>query len=141
MYIQKGSRSKPTKTNGFYDYRFSLHYVEIPVLFIQDFARFTTISYIEKLSVQAGLSASFLVDHHESNSGYSITNPDRENFHTAELNLMLGFAYPIGKSIFFNLGFSNSLTPVRPHESHVNTWNNYGQYNTLWTAGLSYIFW
>jgi hypothetical protein len=141
MYIEKGSRSQPSEENQFYDYLFTLRYVEIPLMFIQEFAQFTSLQYIENLSAHGGLSASFLVNWDETNNGYSIINPDRENFYTAELNILLGLSYPVNESLFFNLGFSNSLTPVRPHASNISRWNNYGQYNSIWTAGLSYVFW
>ncbi len=140
MYIQKGSRSVPNKHNNYYDYRFTLQYVEVPVLYVQDLSRFTSISYLSNLVVHGGLSVSILTQHEENEGGYTLPS-DPSSFNPAELNLLLGFSYPISETLFFNLGYSNSVTPIRPHSSGETTWNNYGQYNTLWTLGMSYVVW
>ncbi len=141
MYIQKGSRSVPNEQNLFFDYRFTLHYVEVPVLYIYDFSALTDIKYIDKVLIHGGLSVSVMVHHTETENGFSISNPDKRDFFPAELNLLLGLAYPLHQSFYFNFGFSNSLTPIRPHAGKQSTWYNYGQYNSLWTIGLSWVFW
>ncbi len=140
-YIQKGSRSIPTERNNFYEYKFFLQYVEVPVHFRQDIARFTDLDFIEKLMVSAGLSVSVLVDHLETDMGTPVPPSEREDFNPAELNILFGLSYPLTGSIDFNFGFSNSLTPIRPHAGGGKLWYNRGQYNTVWTFGLSYIFW
>lgn len=140
MYIQKGSRSVPNKHNSYYDYRFSLQYVEIPLLYVQDMSRFTTVSYLSRLLLHGGLSVSFLTQYEESEDGYTLPS-DSNTYNLAELNLLLGLSYPISEVLFFNIGYSNSITPIRPHASGETAWNNYGQYNTLWTFSLSYVIW
>jgi hypothetical protein len=140
MYIQKGSRTVPNKHNNFYDYQFSLQYVEIPLLYIQDLSRFTSINYLSNLLIHGGLSLSILTHHTESEGGYTL--PSTPNtYNPAELNLLLGLSYPISETLHFSLGYSNSITPIRPHVSGETAWNNYGQYNTLWTLGLAYVVW
>lgn len=140
MYLQKGSRSVPNKHNNYYDYRFALQYVEIPLLYVQDMSRFTQINYLSNLLIHGGLSLSILTQHKESEGGYTLpTEPNTYN--PAELNLLLGLSYPISEALYFSLGYSNSITPIRPHASGETAWNNYGQYNTLWTLGLSYVVW
>lgn len=140
MYIQKGSRSVPNKHNQYFDYRFALQYVEIPLLYVQEMSRFSSNNYLSNLLIHGGLSLSLLTQHKESEGGYTLaTGPN--TFNPAELNLLLGISYPIHKSLYFSLGYSNSITPIRPHASGETAWNNYGQYNTLWTLGLSYFVW
>lgn len=140
MYIQKGSRSVPNKHNNYFDYHFALQYVEIPVLYVQDLSRFTSINYLSNLLMHGGLSLSFLTQHKESEGGFTLP-AELNTYNLAELNLLLGLSYPISETLYFNLGYSNSLTPIRPHASEETAWNNYGQYNTLWTLGLSYVVW
>ncbi|MCA1744446.1 MAG: PorT family protein [Bacteroidales bacterium] len=127
MYIQKGSRSAPNKHNNYFDYRFALQYVEIPLLYVQDMAHFTHINYLSNLLIHGGLSLSILTQHEEIEGGYTLPEPNTYN--PAELNLLLGLSYPISESLYFSLGHSETA------------WNNYGQYNTLWTLGLSYVVW
>ncbi len=141
MYIRKGSRSVPNEKNNFYEYIFELHYVEVPVHYRMDISRFTNRSYLESLRVSVGLSASVLVDVLETDMGTPVPAAEREDFHPTELNILLGFSYPLSSSLDFNFGFSNSLTPLRPHSGGGKLWYNRGQYNTLWTFGLSYVFW
>ena len=140
-YIQKGSRSIPTERNNFYEYTFFLQYVEVPVHYRQDIARYTDVGFVERLVVSAGLSVSVLVDHLETDMGTQVPPGERENFHPAELNIILGLSYPLTESFDFNFGFSNSITPMRPHAGGGKLWYNRGQYNTLWTFGLSFTFW
>jgi hypothetical protein len=141
MYIQKGSRAWPEEANQYFDYRFALQYVEVPVLFVQNLSRFTSLNYLNNILVHGGLSASFLVDSQETENGFSIPDERRDNFYGAELNLIMGFSYPLTEMIFFNFAYSNSLTPVRPHSTGQTTWNNYGQYNSVWKIGLSVVAW
>ncbi|TVQ14983.1 MAG: PorT family protein [Bacteroidetes bacterium] len=141
MYIQKGSRSIPNERNQFYEYKFYMQYVEVPVHYRMDIARYTDLAFLEQLKVNAGLSVSVLVDHLETDMGTPVPSDEREDFHPAELNLLLGLSFPLSNSIDFNFGFSNSLTPIRPHAGGGKVWYNRGQYNTLWTFGISYVFW
>ncbi len=141
MYIQKGSRSVPNEKNNFYEYKFYLQYVEIPLHYRMDISRYTDITFLDQLKVSAGLSVSVLVDHLETDMGTPVPSEEREDFHPAELNILLGISFPLTSSLDFNFGFSNSLTPIRPHAGGGKVWYNQGQYNTLWTFGISYVFW
>lgn len=141
MFIEKGSRSWPSEENDYYDYRFALQYAEIPLLFVQDLSRYTSLDYLRNVLFHGGLSASFLINSEEKEDGFSIKDEDQDTFHDAELNLLIGFSYPLGESLYFNFGYSNSITPIRPHVGEQTTWRDYGQYNTLWTLGLAMYFW
>ncbi len=140
MYIQKGSRSVPNKHNDYFDYRFALQYVEMPILYVQNMSRFTNNNYLSRLLVHGGLSVSILTQRKEIEDGYLLLS-EPNTYKPSELNLLLGISFPINEVLYFQLGYSNSITPIRPHASGETAWNNYGQYNTLWTLGLSFIVW
>jgi len=141
MYIEKGSRSIPNEKNNFLEYRFSLQYVEIPVVYRMEIARYTDISFVESFTVYAGLSASVLVGNNETDMGTPVPNNERKPFNPAELNALAGFSFPLFGGFDFQLGLLRSVTPIRPHSGGGRTWYNYGQYNTAWTFGLSYVIW
>jgi hypothetical protein len=142
MYIQKGSRSIPTEKNNFNEYKFYLQYLEVPLIYQFDISPFTNMQYIERLKIHSGLSVSVLVNHFESENGSTNFQPgEKADFHPAELNLLVGFSFPLSPSIDFRFGFSNALTPLRPHAGGRKIWYNQGQYNTAWTFGLTWLFW
>lgn len=142
MYTQKGSRSIPKETNNFYEYKFYLSYVEIPVQYQVDISRYTNLSLFEKISFRLGLSVSVLVDFLESVDGTTtVLQGEKKEFYPAELNVLTGLSFPINQSLEFSIGFSNGLTPIRPHSGGGTTWYNKGQYNTVWSFGLSQRIW
>jgi hypothetical protein len=138
MYIQKGSRSTPDEKNNFYDYRFALQYVEIPFLLIVDFPWGGGGRFADRLSLETGLSAAFLVGSEEMENDRMLDLSEEKPFHGAELNLLLGFYYPVTSQLNFHLRFSQGITPLRPHEGGTSVWYNRGQYNTAWTFGISW---
>lgn len=142
MYIQKGSRSIPQEKNNFYEYKFYLQYVEMPILIRMDISRFTDNSVIDRLSFTTGLSVSVLVDHFESYDDTTVSQtPQGPGFHPAELNILAALTIPLSSGLDLRIGFSNGLTPLRPHSGGGRTWYNQGQYNSVWTFGLSYNIW
>ncbi len=168
MYIQKGSRAyyEPwddihgNQNNGFFvkdendfdpdpdlddprDYRFNLHYVEIPVFFIFDFSSVTQLTFVDRLSGELGLSLSTVVGHSETNLGAPVTNS--KPFKFAELNALLGIQYPITDDLSFHIRFSQGVTPIRSnrnqHDICINFLECYRkryQFNTVWSFGISY---
>ncbi len=141
MYITKGSRSVPTEKNDFLEYTFHLQYVEVPVLVLVDVSQYSQSPVLEKLVLHAGLSGSVLVGYREQEFGLDKPVSELEPFHPAELNILLGFSYPLTERVDFHFGFSNSLTPIRPHSGQSKVWYNRGQYNSIWTFGVSYNLW
>lgn len=138
MYIQKGSR-----VFRYRDYRLNLHYVEVPLVFKFDFSPSIPLPYVDRLNGEIGLSGSTVVGHYEENEGKDITDrmADERPFYAAELNLLAGLYYPIREGLDFHLRFSQGVTPLRPHQSETaSTWYNRGQYNTVWSFGLSFTF-
>ena len=136
-YIQKGSQARPSTKNQYYDYLFSLQYVEIPVL-ISRKIEFLGPKFDEPF-FNLGLSVAKLVSHKEIENGVSSIN-DQQDFKPVELNIVAQVEHPILNDLYFTLGFSNSLTPIRSHIDNQKTWKNHGQYHSLWSLGLSYTF-
>jgi hypothetical protein len=141
MYITKGSRSVPNERNEFLEYTFHLQYVEVPVIAMIDLSRYSQSPVLENLTLHAGLSGSVVVGYREQMFGADIPPSEVEDFNPAELNIILGFAYPLTEKLNLHFNFSNSLTPIRPHSGGGQVWYNHGQYNSIWTLGLSYNFW
>lgn len=141
MYIEKGSRSIPNEKNNFLEYKFSLQYVEIPVLYRMEISRYTDISFVESFTVYGGLSASVLVGDEETDMGTPVPENERKPFNPAELNALAGISFPVFGGFDLEIGLTRSVTPIRAHSGGGKTWYNYGQYNTAWKFGLSYIFW
>ncbi len=139
MYVQKGSRVVPDEP-GDRDYKFYLQYVEIPVVFKFDFSVFGELPYVDRLAGEFGLSMSVLVDHFEEENGLEMDLTASRPFNTAELNALIGLYYPIGEIMEMHLRFSQGVTPLRPHEGGTKVWYNRGQYNTVWSFGLSFTF-
>ncbi len=175
MYIQKGSRvyydpwddihgnpgngfgikqdndfdPDPDPDDGYRDYRFNLHYVEIPVFFIFDFSSLTGLEYVDRLSGKFGLSVSTVVGHSETDEwgGDDTDNwASRRPFKTAELNIIAGLQYPISEKLSFQIRFSQGVTPIRKVDytdppvcvNFLECYRKKYQFNTVWTFGLSY---
>jgi len=140
MYIQKGSRAIPKEKNNFREYSLFLQYVEIPLWYSLDISGYSSLTFVQKLKIKAGLSVSFLVGHNETDMGIPVVREADRGFNGTELNLLAGLSYSIFKNTQFTFGFSNSLTPIRPHYGRASTWYNRGQYNSVWTFGFAYVF-
>ncbi|MDR4987699.1 MAG: outer membrane beta-barrel protein [Bacteroidales bacterium] len=176
MYIQKGSRvfydpfledlNNQNKTlfagffakqdndfeepgaNGYRDYRFNLHYIEVPLLFIFDFSSVTGLVYVNRVSGKFGVSASTVVGHYEESLGEDITEimAGLRPFRAAELNLLAGLYYPLTDRISFQMRFSQGITPLRTRYAKgevsctnaLECYRKRHQFNTVWTFGLSY---
>jgi len=144
MYIFKGSREfndpDDPSDGAFRDYRFSLQYVEVPVLFKIQFPVAGRLPYTSWLGAEAGLSVSRVIGHFETNDvGVEITRDmaAERPFRPAELNLILGISVPVGEMFAFNIRLNQGLTPIRDHASGKSIWYNRGQYSTAWTFGMS----
>ena len=143
MYIRKGSREfndPDDPSQGLYrDYKFSLQYVEIPVLVKMQFPVAGHGAYFTWFGGEFGLSASRVIGHSETDFDNEISEEISETrpFRPAELNLILGITIPVGELLAFSLRLDQGLTPIRDHASGKKVWYNHGQYNTAWSLGLS----
>ncbi len=175
MYIQKGSRAyydpwddihgnqnngfllkedndidpDPDPDDGYRDYRFNLHYVEIPLFFIFDFASVTQLTFVDRLSGELGLSLSTVVGHYETDdNGNDRTElmASLRPFKFGELNIIAGMQYPITDDLIVHVRFSQGITPLRTRFGRdevvcanvLECYRKRHQFNTVWSFGLSY---
>ena len=129
LYFQKGSR-KPSKLDQGDPsyYRLRLNYIEVPVLLRFDL--------IKNFYAETGLSAAYLVSSSEEDQDGEL--PLRKPFHKTDFSGVLQLGYPISSSIDFQLGFWQSILPVRTHGGNTFYRLNRGQYNTALTFTLIY---
>jgi hypothetical protein len=140
MYTHKGSREFIDREGYFRDYTFSLRYVEVPLLYKFNFSVFGRLPYARWLSAEMGVSASSVIGHFETNDeGVNFTDEmARERpFYPVELNIILGVGVPLGETLTFQVRYNQGVTPLRDHASGRKVWYNRGQYNSVWSMGLS----
>lgn len=178
MYIQKGSRvfrdpwaDEPGNQNGdgtlfhygtkeddpiepgpdgYRDYKFYLHYVEIPLMVQFDFSPVTRLPYVELMSGEIGLSVSTVVGHYEESLGKDVTDDmaERRPFTFAELNILAGLRFPITDGLSFQARYSQGVTPVRTRyakdeiacTNSLECYRKRHQFNSVWSFGLTYTF-
>ncbi len=133
-YIEKGSRKiANVDKNDFWQYSLNLNYIEIPLIF--------RYFYKESLILGTGLAYASLLswkEHSEDVSGVLATNS--RAMHPYDVSFLLEAAYPLGGKVMFGWRFSNSVIPIRKHQSGATYQLNLGQYNTVMSFALSYIF-
>ena len=127
-FIQKGSRSNPDSTNNYESYLLRLNYIELPVHYRYDF--------IERASLETGLSLGVLIHSYEEANGYEwVSGPD---FKPIDLSFNIGLFYSILENLRINVRYSNSILAVRPHsQGQTYRWNK-GQYNEVLSFVLFY---
>jgi hypothetical protein len=137
LYTQKGSKSIPNEANDFYTYKFYLQYVEVPIVLIYDLQA-TRVNFLRWFSAESGLAFSYLVGYYEEMNSRQIDLSNEKPFNKFELNLLLGVNYHINPSLEASLRFTQGISPIRPHQGHTTLWYNRGQYNSVWSIGLTY---
>ncbi|GAB4328710.1 MAG: hypothetical protein Kow00127_21230 [Bacteroidales bacterium] len=127
-FIQKGSRQNPDSANNYQSYLLRINYAELPVHYRYDFH--------ERGTLEAGLSLGVLIHSHEEANGYEwVAGPD---FYRTDLSFNIGAFYTLTERLRFNVRYSNSILPVRPHsQGQTYKWNQ-GQYNEVLSFVLFY---
>jgi hypothetical protein len=130
LYLDKGSRRTPhPDANDYRSYLLNLKYLEVPLL----------IGYkTSSVTIEAGPSFGALISSSESNELGDFI--DSRPFSRTDLSLHLGALYPLSDNFFINWRISNSVLPIRKHLSDAGFRLNQGQYNTLLTLTLNYLF-
>jgi hypothetical protein len=127
-FIQKGSRENPDSSNAFQSYLLRLNYIEMPVHYRYDF--------LEHASVEVGLSLGVLINsYEEANGSEAVSGSDFETF---DLCFNIGLFYTLVENLRFNVRYSNSILPIRPHSSGQTFMLNQGQYNEVLSFVLFY---
>ncbi|MGQ1947441.1 outer membrane beta-barrel protein [Geofilum sp. OHC36d9] len=141
MYIQKGSRSIPGEKNDYFDYKFALHYVEVPLLYVYNISDFFQHNAFDDVLLYGGLSVSKLVGYSETQDDQSLSGSYNTRYKPVELNFLAGFCYPLTSSLYATFGYSNSLTTIRSSSISSSNGLTSGQYNSVWSLGLSFVVW
>ena len=131
LYVQKGSRKKIDPDNNDYqEYLLQLNYAEVPLIFKYKFS--------DKWTFDAGVSYGRLVFSRESDESGDF--PETIPFKKDEFSINGGINYYLFRNLIMNWRISNSVLPVRPHESGASFRLNRGQYNTVLMFLFKYEF-
>ncbi len=136
--------------DGYRDYKFYLHYVEVPLILQFDFSPVTRLPYVERMSGEIGLSAATVVGHYEEKRGLEVTDDMARlrPFKLAEMNILAGLHFPITDGLTFNARYSQGVTPVRTRHARdeitcanaLECYRKRHQFNSVWSFGLTYTF-
>lgn len=131
LYVQKGSKKNidPDK-NDYLEYLLQLNYAEVPLI----------IKYKlnDKWTFDVGVSYGRLVFSREADQSGDF--PESIPFKKDELSINGGINYYLFRNLIMNWRISNSVLPVRPHQSGASYRLNQGQYNTLLMFLFKYEF-
>lgn len=131
LYFQKGSRQRlksDEPDSGFYLLR--LNYMEVPL----------TLRYAISKSfyIEAGPSLGYLVKSSEQDEQGELNF--RRPFSKFDLSITGCFGYMITQNLDFNLGYFQSIVPIREHASGAIYRLNQGQFSSVLTFTLLYTF-
>ena len=137
QYINKGSREHIDRNTYSEGYRFSVNYIEMPLL-IQK-----SNSYIYDIDIELGLIFGYLLNWTETingidEAGDNINNYWVESIRSIEYSFLIGFTKQITQQLYLNTRLSNSLFPIRGHFSSFGPDGN-PQYNTCISFSLYYF--
>ncbi|HRW96026.1 MAG TPA: outer membrane beta-barrel protein [Bacteroidales bacterium] len=126
-FIQKGSRLNPDSTNGFSSYLLRVNYAELILHYKWDFHPMFTF--------EVGPSLGVLINSYEEADYQLLDNP----FEWYDLNANFGLFYHLNQRWSFNIRYSNSVLPVRPHSQGQTYKLNKGQYNEVLSFTFHYL--
>ncbi len=126
-FVQKGSRLNPDSTNNFSSYLLRINYVELFTHYKWDFHHLFTL--------EAGPSLGVLISQYEEADYQLLDNP----FNLFDLSLNIGLFYHLNSRWSFNIRYSNSILPVRPHSGGTTYKLNQGQYNEVLSFTFHYL--
>lgn len=130
-YIQKGSRDNANPDKGDYEsYLLRLNYIEIPILF--------NYRVNKSFSFEAGPYFSYLLGFSEKDFYGDIAGS--RDFYDYDSGIVGGMHYIINDNINAVFRVSNSVLPVREHKGGGTYRLNRGQYNSVVSLTLHYIF-
>jgi hypothetical protein len=132
-YLQKGSRKAANGITGsLLSYKLQLNYIEMPLLL--------RYNYKNKFNFEGGASAAVLFKSKVSNAFGELPPNDPENrpFKPLEFAFQLGASYSLTQNVLIYIRNSNSILPVRKHQSNAIFRLNLGQYNSVMLFGLQF---
>ena len=128
-YIQKGSNNPKMNENSISD--ISLSYVEIPLLL--------KYQHSNTIAIESGIETAFLISSSDNDIYGMISATNTREFNTTDVGVFIGLDYSISPRLILNSRISNSIIPIRAHESGATYKLNKGQYNSVLSFALHYI--
>lgn len=134
-YSQKGSSEIPSinldEAENWELFSITEHCIDLPVLYQHFFGK--------RISVEAGLSGTYLISHQSSTWG-EVAGSGKEM--TLSLNFVAGVYFHINNHLFVNLRTSNGLTPfLKTYDGMARRrLGPFGQYNDLLTLTVGWDF-
>ncbi|MBK9636446.1 MAG: PorT family protein [Bacteroidetes bacterium] len=131
VYFQKGSRQRlksDEPDSSFYLLR--LNYMEVPLTL--------RYSLSKSFYMEAGPSFGYLIKSSEQDEQGELNF--RRPFSKFDLSITGCFGYTITEKLDFNLGYYQSIVPIREHASGAIYRLNQGQYSSVLTFTLLYTF-
>jgi len=126
IYIEKGSRNPNIHKINIAE--ITLSYVEVPISI--------NLQQKENLGVEVGILPAFLINA-KMNNDFSEIEID-PTFTKYDFGVYAGINYHITDNIILNTRISNSIIPIRPHNSGATYRLNKGQYNTVLSFAIHY---
>jgi hypothetical protein len=126
-FIQKGSRMNPDSSNNFSMYLLRINYTELFLHYRWDFRNVFTL--------EVGPSLGVLINTYEEADFQLLDNP----FNLLDLSFNFGLFYHFSERWSFNVRYSNSILPVRPHSQGQTYMLNKGQYNEVLSFTFHYL--
>lgn len=132
-YSQKGSRRNPNTDLGDTDFfLMRLDYIEVPVMGRWEKNRFT---------FEAGFYFGQLINEELEDENGPFEIPEQLNqFRSTDLGGLIGFNFNFTDNLIMNWRYSNSLYPVRDHDSGEQFRFNSGMYHSYLSFSFRYEF-
>ena len=128
-FIQKGSNNPKMLKNGISD--ISTSYLEIPVS--------AHYYQTEITSFEIGGQIAFLITSTDNDIYGAVSSELINPFNKVDIGAFIGMSHHLTDKILLNSRISNSILPVRPHDSGAIYKLNRGQYNSVLSFTLHYI--
>jgi hypothetical protein len=127
-FIQKGSNNPKMMKNGISD--ISTSYLEVPI---------STHYYQNEItSFEIGGQIAFLLTSTDNDIYGSVSSELINPFNKVDIGAFIGMNYHLSDKIILNSRMSNSIIPIRPHQSNITYYLNRGQYNSLLSFTIHY---
>jgi hypothetical protein len=126
-FIQKGSRMNPDSSNNYSMYLLRANYTELFLHYRWDFR--------DVFTLEVGPSLGVLINLYEEADFQLLDNP----FNLFDLSFNFGLFYHLSERWSFNVRYSNSVLPVRPHSQGQTYKLNKGQYNEVLSFTFHYL--
>lgn len=132
IYIEKGSANPDFHMISKAEIeQISLSYIEVPISII--------LQQKEKIGIEIGILPAFIFSSTVNNQYYSYSGKEIDDaYEKYDFGLLAGVNYNLNDKIMLNTRISNSIIPIRPHDSGATTWINKGQYNTVLSFAIQY---